>query len=256
MKKLYFLLLVIFALISSGAEGKNPAQSDSTKISKNFIKVNLTSALIKNYSVQYERVLTRTVSVALSFRMMPESHIPYVNKIIEWGNITDPDALNVIRNTNISNYAVTPEVRFYTGKKKYGRGLYFSLFYRYGHYETNNVQIPYDTDGGGHVTIVSAGNVNSHTGGFMVGAQWGLGRHMCLDWWILGPSFGVSSGKGHGLSTGPLSTVDQQDIISKVNDFDMPMLKKTVEVTSDKVLVDFKGPWAGIRAGISFGVKF
>jgi len=29
----------------------------------------------------------------------------------------------------MSNYAITPEVRYYFGKKKYGNGLYLSLFY-------------------------------------------------------------------------------------------------------------------------------
>ena len=94
--------------------------------------------MIKNYSLQYERILTRTVSAALSLRIMPETGIPYADDIIRWYDINDADAQTVINNTLIANYAITPEIRFYTGKKRYGNGFYFALFYRYGHYTFNN----------------------------------------------------------------------------------------------------------------------
>ena len=102
--------------------------ANSVKISKNFIKFNITSALIKNYSLQYERVLSRSVSATVSFRIMPESGIPYTDNIFKWFDITDPEAQNVIENAIIGNFAITPEIRFYTGKKRYGNGFYFALF--------------------------------------------------------------------------------------------------------------------------------
>jgi hypothetical protein len=79
---------------------------------------------------------------------------------------------------------------------------------------------------------------------------------MCLDWWILGPHFGVSSGNVIGLSSIPLTEEEQQSIEDEVNDIDIPMLKQTIDVSADKVTLDFSGPWAGIRAGLSFGIKF
>jgi hypothetical protein len=230
--------------------------ADKVKISKNFIKFNITSALIKNYSLQYERVLSRGVSIAVSLRFMPESGIPYTDNIFKWFDITDPETQVVIKNSIIGNYAITPEIRFYTGKKKYGNGFYFALFYRYGYYTLNNALIPYDTDSGEEVTLNTSGNVSAHTGGFMLGAQWALGKHICLDWWILGPQFGVSSGDMTSLSSGPLSEVDQQDIADNLNNIEIPMFKQTVNVTSDKVSMVFDGPWAGLRAGLSLGVKF
>ncbi len=51
----------------------------------------------------------------------------------------DPETEDIIRNLLISSYTVTPEVRFYLGKKGYSKGFYLSLFYRYGHYEVSNV---------------------------------------------------------------------------------------------------------------------
>jgi hypothetical protein len=232
------------------------ASPDASEIRKNLIKFNITAALIKNYSLQYERILTRTVSAALSIRIMPETGIPYTDNIIRWFDINDPEAQTVIENTLIGNYAITPEIRFYTGKKRYGNGFYFSLFYRYGHYTFNNALIPYDTDLGDQVTLNSSGNVSSHTGGFMIGAQWTLGKSICLDWWILGPHFGVSSGDFNSLSSAPLSETDQQNIEDDLNDIDIPMFEQTVNVTADKVSMIFNGPWGGIRAGLSLGFKF
>ena len=230
--------------------------ADGVKISKNFIKFNITSALIKNYSLQYERILSRGVSMAVTFRMMPESGIPYTDNIFRWFDITDPETQDIIEKTIIGNYAITPEIRFYTGKKRYGNGFYFALFYRYGHYTVNNALLPYDTDGGDQVILDTSGDASSHTGGFMLGAQWALGKHICLDWWILGPHFGVSSGDMISWSSDPLSEVDQQDIADALNDIELPMFEQTVNVTADKVSMIFDGPWAGIRAGLSLGVKF
>lgn len=232
------------------------ASSDASGIRKNLIKFNITSALIKNFSLQYERILNRTVSAALAIRIMPETGIPYADDIIRWYDITDPDAQNIINNTLIANYAITPEIRFYTGKKRYGNGFYFALFYRYGHYTFDNALIPYDTDAGDQVILSSSGNVSSHTGGFMLGAQWTLGKRICLDWWILGPHFGVSSGVYNSLPSAPLSETDQQNIADDLNNIDIPMFKQTVNVTADKVNMIFDGPWGGIRAGLSLGVKF
>jgi hypothetical protein len=187
---------------------------------------------------------------------MPETGIPYADNIIRRYDINDPDAQMLINSSLISNYAITPEIRFYTGKKRYGNGFYFSLFYRYGHYTFNNALIPYDTDSGDQIILNSSGNVSSHTGGFMMGAQWTLGKSICLDWWILGPHFGVSSGEFNSLPSAPLSETDQQDIADDLNNIDIPMFKQTVNVTADKVNMIFDGPWGGIRAGLSLGVKF
>lgn len=258
MKKLYIIsLLICFTLSVVRSQDAPPvASGDSIKISKNLIKVNITSALIKNYSLQYERILSKSVSATVTFRMMPVTGIPYTDNLIKWFDITDPDALDIIENVNIGNFAITPEIRFYTGKKGYGTGFYFALFYRYGQYTFDNAFLPYDTDAGNEIKFNTTGNATSHTGGFMIGAQWALGRHMCLDWWILGSHFGVSSGDILGLPSAPLSQVDQQNIRDDLNDIDIPMFDQTVNVTSDKVSMIFDGPWVGIRAGLSIGVRF
>jgi hypothetical protein len=173
-------------------------------------------------------------------------------------DITDPDEKETIKNLLISNYAITPEVRYYLGKKKYGNGLYLSLFYRYGSFNLNN--IVYDSEEGEGPTMDATADVKSHTGGLMIGSQWALGKYVCLDWWILGPHFGVSSGDVIALSSDPLDQEDQQDIRDNLNDdlveADIPMFDYKISTTSDQVKLNFNGPWGGLRFGLSFGVKF
>lgn len=258
MKKFLILLLLKICVLSVPVtHAFAPVlPGDSAAISKNLIKFNITSALIRNYSLQYERILTKRISAGVSVRVMPVSGIPYADNLIRWYDLTDPDAQDIIETVNIGNYAITPELRFYTGKKGYGRGFYFALYYRYGNYTFDNAIFPYDTEAGNEIKFNTTGNVSSHTGGFVVGAQWALGKHMCLDWWILGPHLGISSGDFSALPSAPLSREDQQNIRDDINDIDIPILEQTVNVTADKVSMVFDGPWAGIRAGLSIGVRF
>jgi hypothetical protein len=239
------------------SEKPQEAPAGPARVSKNFIKFNITAAFLKNYSIQYERALSKGISMAVSFRMMPETGLPYTDNIFRWFDITDPEEQDIIKNLTLENLAITPEIRFYTGKKGYGNGFYFSLFYRYGQYTVNNVELSYENDLGEETILSTSGNITAaHTGGFMLGAQWSLGKHVCLDWWILGPHFGVSSGDMLALSSVPLTEEEQQDIEDELNGIDIPMFKQTVNVTSAGASMVFDGPWAGIRAGLSLGIKF
>src|SRR4028119_303486 len=59
--------------------------------SLNLIKLNLTAIILKNYSIQYERVLSKPVSVAVSFRLMPATSLPFKSAILEEVGDDDPD---------------------------------------------------------------------------------------------------------------------------------------------------------------------
>ncbi len=256
-------LLVITALSVCAAMNLNAqtvlVSSSSDKIPKNYIKLNLTSIALKNYSIQYERALTKTISIALAFRDMPTTNLPFKSQILKQVKSDDESAEKIINNLTMSNFAITPEVRFYLGKKGYGRGFYIAPFYRYAKYEIAKVMVDFEVQNNGvpeQRNVTLGGNVTANTGGLMFGAQWALARHISLDWWILGPHFGVSSGDLTGVPDQQMSSEDQAEVRDKLEDIDIPMIKKTVSVNSNSAAIIFDGPWAGIRAGISIGFRF
>jgi hypothetical protein len=245
------------------ADDMEKYKSETDDISKNFVKFNLTSLAVMNFSLQYERVLSKRVSAAVSFSMMPENTIPtyLADQFIKVagdmsGESIDAETEDIIRNLLVSSYTITPEVRFYLGKKGYGRGFYTAIFYRYGHYEVSNVPIPFTNELDENITIDTRGEIVSHTGGFLLGYQWALGKHMCLDWQMFGPHFGVSSGDFLGLPSSPLSQVDQADIEAEFLKVESSLVDQTVDATADEVKMLFDGPWGGIRFAVSIGVKF
>jgi hypothetical protein len=142
-------------------------------------------------------------------------------------------------------------MRFYVGKKGALRGFYLGPFVNFSRY---NADLLYEYDDGTTKNIPLSGNVNTLTGGLMIGAQWKLSQAISLDWWILGPNYGISRGDLSGRKT--LTPSEQQSLRDELNDLDIPLTKFTYEVNGNGADIHFKGPWAGIRAGLCIGINF
>lgn len=254
MKNIIILSMAIFCL--AGKINAQHIETTDYTPKKNLVKLDLTSLLLRNYSVQYERVLSKRVSVAISYRKMPEGNIPFQSQVLNSIDQDDNETREIVENFRLSNYAITPEIRFYLGKKGYGRGFYIAPFYRNAAYNGNNFKFTYETDEMQEQSITLSGDVKSNTFGIMIGAQWSLSKHLLLDWFILGPHGGNGNGALEGISSRPLSETEQNEIRDILEDVDIPLIEKNVEVNSTGAKVNFDGFWGGIRAGISFGFKF
>ena len=222
----------------------------------NFVKLNLLGILLKNYQLQYERVLTRKVSLAIAYRTMPETTIPFKNQIVKLVGDDDPDTKETIEKLRISNYAITPEIRFYLSKKGYGQGFYIAPFYRYASFKTNDVTVHYDDNAGNQSSISLSGKLTTNTGGILFGVQKALGKHVCLDWWLFGPHYGSGTGNFTGTPDKPLTQDEQNDLKQQLDDIDIPLTNKTVTVTANSASLKLDGPWGGLRTGLSIGVRF
>lgn len=247
---LSFLLVTTFKLHAQMTE-----TTPSGKQKNNIVKLNVPALFFKKFSVQYERILNKKSGVALSVNLMPKSGLPLKSILLKAAD-GDAKSEKVINDMTLSNFALTPEYRFYLGKKGYGRGFYIAPFYRFTTYSVNLLPVTYTRDGGGDNTIDLSGTISCHTGGFMLGAQWLLGKSIALDWWIFGPHYGAGSGTFTGLSKEPLSQSEQDDIKETVDNIDLPIIKKTVTTSPVGAVLKVDGPWAGIRAGLSIGVRF
>ncbi len=240
----------------SSGESSYTTYNEEYKPKKNLIKLNLTGLPLRNYSVQYERVLSKRLSVAFSYRNMPEGNLPMKDFIIDNIDSPDQEAIDIINNFTISNYAITPEIRLYLGRKGYGRGFYIAPFYRSASYSGGNMVFHYQDDNNVEQNVTLSGDIKSQTFGLMFGAQWSLSRFLVLDWWILGPHAGNGKGDLIGTSSQTMTADQQNELRQNLEDFEIPMVKKTVSVNANGATMSVDGVWAGIRAGISLGIKF
>ena len=251
MKKICLLLFVSILATNVLAQKVTGSEIKQDKIpGKNIVKINLPALALKNITIQYERAIARKLTLAGTFRFMPKGSIPLKSTFINLAD--DPETERQINNLNVGNVAFMPELRYYLSKKGAFRGFYLGLFASIARYNAN-VLYEYD-DAGTTKFIPMSGGITGITGGLMIGAQFKLSKKLSLDWWILGPNYGSSTGKISGQQT--LDASDQQSLKDEFNDLDVPLTKFTYEVNGNGATINFKGPWGGLRSGICIGFRF
>lgn len=241
---------------SSFVNAQSTATNASDAESKNLVKMNVAAALVtKTLSFQYERAVASKISVALNFRSMPKSSLPFSSKLESYVDDNDTETRRAVKDFKMSNFAISPEVRFYFGQSVF-RGFYLAPFVSYAKY---NLESPITVDVpqiNSSESILFQGDVKSITGGVMIGAQWKLSKLVYLDWWIAGPHFGSATGKLVGQKA--LNPLEQQELRGQLSDLldDLPVIKPTYTVDGNGATIDMKGPWGGIRGGLAVGFRF
>lgn len=228
---------------------QSPDTTNQAKPKRHFFKVNLAGLSLNG---QYEWAFAKRFSIVAGYRALPQGKMPF-RKFIP---TTDTDVRESLDKLTFSSSSFTPEIRLYTGKKGYGRGFYLAPFYRKAEYKAKGLGIEYAKDNGVLGTMNMTGSIKAETFGLMLGAQWVLGKHFCLDWQILGPHIGRSTGGLYGQSTIPLSLTEQADMRQSLENIDIPFINEAVTVDATRSILEMTGPWAGIRAGVSLGFRF
>ncbi len=227
----------------------------------NIIKINVPALAFKNFSFQYEKAINKKQSFAVAVRFRPESDIPFQEAIADLFT----DTTIRLDLAKMGNVGITPEYRFYLGKKGALQGFYLGPFISYNYY-SGDAPINYwaynsQTNQFIPKVAVFKGSINTFTAGLQVGAQWKLSNKFSLDWWIVGFNYGFNNGdfKYRGALT-----VDEQVTLQEVK------LRPMRELLSSVIKIDiyepanangaaFKtsGQWFGIRAmGINLGYRF
>jgi hypothetical protein len=250
-----YSIVVLFFSIPMFGKSQNRNGDD---YDKNILKINLTGIFLKNYGIQYERMLTRKTSFALGLSTMPNTTIPYYEKLeLDFEDFSPSDL-------TVGNYAITPEIRFYMGKNEGARGFYFAPYFRYANHDIGikKIEFTFEDPEISNETIVKSatlsGNIKGMSAGAMVGAQWKLGNSIYLDWWIAGASYGKSNSNLSILTPINADEIDglRTELQGQLDEINTSNIKTTLNVNSEGASVDIKGPWASLRAGLLLGFRF
>jgi hypothetical protein len=255
MKKNITLLFVTIAVFCSQIANAQKTNDEATLPKKNIIKLNLSSLIFSNFSLQYERVLTRKSSIALGLSVMPKTGLPFAKTLKDkYGS--NSDAARAIDETRLSNFSITPEYRFYLGKKGAPTGFYVAPFVRYNHLNFNQFYRFTPSDNKQHVANI-VGSINNIGGGLLIGTQWNLSKKLTLDWWIAGPIYGSSKGTLTGTDPMDIPAADRPNIKRDIESLDIPATKIQAAVGKNQIDVTLDGPYVGLRAfGFALGIKF
>jgi hypothetical protein len=245
--KHFLLSLLLLPLLGLSQEKQAPAA-----LPKNIVRLNLSSLLLKNYHVTYERALSRKISVSLNVRLMPNGTIPFKNYFDN--NFSGNQVrFNEIR---VGNSAITPEFRFYLGKGNL-KGFYLAPYLRFATFDAST-PINYTSTGSGGAFVKIGdfnGRVTSTSGGIMFGWQFNLSKKLVLDWQIIGGHFGSCNGNLKLVS--PLTAQEQSSLLSSLNGIKIEPFKIETSVDANGSNIKVTGPWAGIRgANIGIGLRF
>lgn len=247
MKKILLILLI-------GFSGKITAQSLIG--GKNIIKANLSSVVLNNYHITYERSINHFMSLSASYRTMPKGSLPLkslAKKFIDNPNINF-DALQ------IGNTAITFESRFYLGLAKMS-GFYLAPYARFANFDLNvPVSFSY-IDPISNTTIPKTENMNGTIRSKSFGAYFGLQKQLLtklvLDVWVIGGHYGNSNGLLEFKPTTALPSQAYTALSNAVNETNANPFTIKSKAVSGGVEADMSGPWAGIRGlGISLGLRF
>lgn len=260
MKKIILLIIALLVTASSFAQidydlTKSHKSSIYTSVDmpekKNCVKLNITSLVCKNISLQYERALVPKIAVACQIRYMPNGPLPFSNLIRNYFD----DSIN-INAIQAGSFTITPEFRFYPGHVM--KGFYIAPYFRYRNIMLN-APVNFTNENNITETIRLDGKFITYGGGIMFGSHFNIGNSFSLDWFIVGAHISSTQMK---LNSGGLNLTEKErtDIGYKLNSqlAEQPLIKKhSVTTTESSVSLAGSFSFVGLRGfGLNFGYRF
>ncbi|MBN8703405.1 MAG: DUF3575 domain-containing protein [Bacteroidetes bacterium] len=267
-KTVYSFLLVSILALPALAQEPTPAMAtDSTtvpappavvmntekpkSIHPNVIKLNLFGLGATSFNFQYERALHKNISVALGVGFLPSRGLPSI--------LTDNDSSGTLSQMKLSGFSITPEFRFYPGKKQEKqapKGFYIAPYLRYSKYSMSTSFLFEDSTGSGisKIPVDMKISFSGIGGGLMFGCQWLIKERVSIDWWIIGFHGGASNITGEVSSY--VIAQDPDEFKEQLDEIEIPFGSATSSVSGDKASLKITTPFAGIRGGLCIGFAF
>ncbi len=238
-------------VLSPAAGDNGIARPAVRRAFNNEVKLNVPSLFLGNISLQYERAITPKFSALLGLRTGPERSLPF-SGALEQAFKDDTVAKELISGTKLSNYAITPEIRYYFGKKHMS-GFYMGLFGRFGKF---SLDMPFTINdpgfANGKQTVLLKGDYAYGGGGILMGTKFNISNRVSLDWFFLGPMF----------TTGTVKLDAQADLSNMTasgrSETIAELLNTFGEATVDNngIRVQSSLPLPGYRTGLAVGFRF
>ena len=240
MKNVITIIALAFALpaISQQPDGKNMG------------KINLSAFAFKGFGLQYERQVGRRITVALGYGKIPTSTIPFKSYIET--QINNPDVK--VGDFRLGTSILTPEVRYYFGKKGAFHGFYVAPYARIGTYNIDG-PVQYTSSTNTKRSAVFDGKLHATTGGLMLGSSFQLSNKLYLDWWIIGA--GIGGANGNLATITALSKDEQTSLQNSLNSLNVPFTRIQSQVNDNGATITTTGTMAGVRGlGFNLGFRF
>ncbi len=216
---------------------------------QNTVKFNLLPLVSKTFAFEYEREIKPKMTVNASIAFRGKSSVPFKDRL---ENLIDDD--KILQDATLSHFTFTPEFRFYTSRGSEGaRGFYIGPFIKYGKY---NIQSNYEfeVEGEAPENIPLDLDIKTWSAGFVIGSQFKLAKSVFMDLRILGPHYGRSNLNLVGKKT--LTPEEQETLREELDGIGGDVIDVETEVNGEGASAKAKGPWAGIRVGLSIGYRF
>lgn len=226
--------------------------ADSEKRGKTLLKYNIPGAFFKSHTIQLERVVGPKHSFAVSVGFGAKASLPFKDILLDQFG-SDPDASDIIESVMFNRFSITPEFRFYLGRKQAPTGFYLAPFLRYTRMDSEQSYSFTDSDNTRH-NIDFKGTLTGIGGGLMMGSQWALGRNVVLDLWLAGPFYGSMKGDFTGVDNQPIK--DPAGLEDDIEGVDLGPWTLDATVSGQTANVKLNGPFVGVRAGLCLGIRF
>jgi hypothetical protein len=246
------LLAAAILLVHLPALSQRTPVEESKTGGKTILKYNVAGLLLKSHNFQLERVLARKQSLAVSVGFTSNASLPFKDFLLDRYD-GDPQGIDIIESFSFNRLSVTPEYRFYLGRRGAPSGFYLAPFLRYTRFDSEQRISLIDSDNSTH-NVDFKGTLKGYGGGVMMGSQWSLGRSIVLDLWIIGPFYGKMTGDFTGVDSQPIK--DPVGFEDDIENLDLGPWTLDATVSGQRADVKLNGPFAGMRAGLCLGFRF
>lgn len=246
MKKNFISIILIVFCVSSFAQ-------------KNVVKLNpLSVYYFKSVPLYYERILSNSISASMGFSYrMPLNVGGKLGSVLSDGLSSSSGSSKI---TPLRGFAITPEIKFYTGKKNAPRGFYIAPYFRYSNYKLG-AEVDFTAETGKNFNFDMDMKFKNIGGGVQLGVQWLIKDAVAIDWFFAGPRYESKSieidvsSSDTGINWNELATEYEDDVNEAISG--IPFLG-TITATSSSNGFNAKLPYWMInwRFGLSIGYAF